>query len=360
MARDPSKTEKPTPKKLREARREGRVPRSVEVSSAAILLTGLLFFYFAGQWFLGRCRWLFQEVFHHHMLLVVDQDSFFTLALFAMKQFILILGPLLALLVVVAVAANLMQVGFLFTFKPIAPKFDKVNPVSGFGRIFSLRSLVDLAKSLFKIIVLAWVAFGVYRQHFVEFFGLLNQPIHDILGFLALIAFKIIWRCAVVLAVLAVLDYLFQRWDWMQNLKMTKDEVKDEFKQMEGDPQLRARIRSLQMAAARQRMMQEVPRADVVITNPVHLAVALRYDQERQSAPMVIAKGAGVVAENIKKTARQHGVPVVENKPLARLLFRTVKLNEPIPTDLYQAVAEVLAYVYRLKHRQRRGRTVNG
>jgi flagellar biosynthetic protein FlhB len=358
MARDPSKTEKPTAKKLRDARRDGRVARSVEVSSAAILLTGLVFFFFAGQWFLGRCNRLFQEVFQHYMLVALDQDSFFMLALFAMKHFILITGPLLILLVVAAVAANIMQVGFLFTFKPIAPRFDKVNPVSGFGRIFSVRSLVDLAKSLFKIILLAWVAFGVYRRHFSEFFGLLNRPIHDILSFLALISFQILWRCAALLALLAVLDYLFQRWDWMQNLKMTKNEVKDEFKQMEGDPQLKARIRSLQMAAARRRMMQEVPRADVVITNPVHLAVALRYDQKRQPAPMVVAKGAGVAAENIKQTAIRHGVPVVENKPLARLLFRTVKIDELIPVELYQAVAEVLAYVYRLKNRQRR--TVNG
>ncbi|MCD6150659.1 MAG: EscU/YscU/HrcU family type III secretion system export apparatus switch protein, partial [Deltaproteobacteria bacterium] len=229
------------------------------------------------------------------------------------------------------------------------PKFSKINMIKGFGRIFSLRSLVDLFKSLFKISVLGYASFTVYRAHFAEFFGLLNQPVVDIMQFLALVSFQLLWRCGLVLIGLAIFDYLYQRWEWTQDLKMTKDEVKDEFKQMEGDPQLKARIRSLQMAAARQRMMHEVPRADVVITNPIHLAVALLYDKKQSLAPVVVAKGAGVIAENIKKVARQHQVPVVENKPLARLMFKLVKVNEMIPADIYQSVAEVLAYVYRLK-----------
>ncbi len=352
MARDPSKTEKPTPKKLRDARKEGQVARSVEVSSAMILLASLAFFYFGGQWFVRTSRLLLQNIFQNYLLAELNQGDFFRLALFSMQQFIILLGPLMAALVVVGILANVMQVGFLYTTKPIVPKFSKINPIAGFGRIFSLRSLVDLFKSLFKITVLGYVAVAVYRAHFHEFFGLLNQPVNRILVFLALISFQILWRCSLVLAALALLDYLYQRWEWIQDLKMTKDEIKDEFKQMEGDPQLKARIRSLQMAAARQRMMQEIPRADVVITNPMHLAVALVYDKRRSAAPMVVAKGAGVVAANIKKVAREHGVPVVENKPLARMIYQLVKINEMIPVDLYQAVAEVLAYVYKLKGRK--------
>jgi len=328
------------------------VARSVEVSSAMILLTGLAFFYFGGHWFLRTSRLMLQNVLQNYLLMELSQNNFFHLALFAMQQFILLLGPLMVALVVVGILANIMQVGFLYTTKPIIPKFSKINPITGFGRIFSLRSLVDLIKSLFKITVLGYVAFTVYRAHFHEFFGLLNQPVNRILVFLSLTSFQILWRCSLVLTALAVLDYLYQRWEWIQDLKMTKDEIKDEFKQMEGDPQLKSRIRSLQMAAARQRMMQEVPRADVVITNPVHLAVALLYDKQRSAAPLVVAKGAGIVAENIKKVAREHGVPVVENKPLARMIYKLVQLNEVIPVDLYQAVAEVLAYVYKLKGRK--------
>ncbi|MBN2333717.1 MAG: flagellar biosynthesis protein FlhB [Deltaproteobacteria bacterium] len=349
MARDPSKTEKPTPKKIRDARKEGQVARSMEVSSAMILLASLMFFYFGGQWFMTTSSRLLQNIFQNYLTMDLGADGFYQLVLFSLQQFLLLLAPLMAGLAVVGVLANVLQVGFMLSSKPIAPKFSKINPVTGFGRIFSLRSLVDLFKSLFKIIVLGYVAFTVYRAHFHEFFGLLNQPVAEILRFLAAISFQILWRCGLVLTMLAIFDYLYQRWEWTQDLKMTKDEVKDEFKQMEGDPQLKARIRSLQMAAARQRMMQEVPRADVVITNPVHLAVALLYDKKKSAAPLVVAKGAGVIAENIKKVARQHQVPIMENKPLARVLFKMVNINEMIPADLYQAVAEILAHVYRLK-----------
>ncbi|MGB9498913.1 MAG: flagellar biosynthesis protein FlhB [Dissulfuribacterales bacterium] len=349
MAHDPSKTEKPTPKKLRDAREEGQVARSMEISSAVILMASLLFFYFGGQWFMRTSELMLQNIFQNYMLLELGKEGFYRIVLFSLQQFLLLLGPLLVALAVVAVLANVLQVGFLFSAKPLMPKFSKINMIKGFGRIFSLRSLVDLFKSLFKITVLGYASYTVYRAHFPEFFGLLNQPVVDIMQFLALVSFQLLWRCSLVLIGLAIFDYLYQRWEWTQDLKMTKDEIKDEFKQMEGDPQQKARIRSLQMAAAKQRMMHEVPRADVVITNPTHLAVALLYDKEKSEAPVMVAKGAGVIAENIKKVARQHQVPVVENKPLARLMFKLVKVNETIPADLYQSVAEVLAYVYRLK-----------
>jgi flagellar biosynthetic protein FlhB len=349
MARDPSKTEKPTPKKIRDAREEGQVARSMEVSSAVILMSSLLFFYFGGSWFMRTSKLMLQNIFQNYMLIELGKEGFYRIVLFSQQQFLLLLGPLLVSLAVVAVLANVLQVGFLLSAKPLMPKFSKINMIKGFGRIFSLRSLVDLFKSLLKITVLGYASFTVYRTHFPEFFGLLNQPVVDILQFLALVSFQLLWRCGLVLIGLAIFDYLYQRWEWTQDLKMTKDEIKDEFKQMEGDPQLKARIRSLQMAASRQRMMHEVPRADVVITNPIHLAVALLYDKKKSLAPVVVAKGAGVIAENIKKVARQHQVPVVENKPLARLMFKLVKVNEMIPADIYQSVAEVLAYVYRLK-----------
>ena len=348
MAKDPSKTEKPTGKKLGKARAEGQVAKSQEISSAFILIAGLLFFFFAGGRFLDSPAELMRYIYQYALLLEVDSAMVYNLFLLAIRQMFLLLAPFLLLMLFVGLAANLMQVGFKITPKAMKPKLSKLNPISGFkSKFLSLRPLMELVKSCLKIGVLGYIAFSVYRNNFPGFFSLLNQPVGIILTFIAKGAFQILWRCGLLMLVIAFLDYLYQRWEFMDGQKMSKVEVKDEMKQSEGDPQVKSRIRSMQMSAARQRMMQEVPKADVVITNPTHIAVALIYDQENSEAPQVVAKGAGMVAEKIKQVAREHGVPVVENKALARLLFKTVELNQMIPETLYQAVAEVLAYIYR-------------
>ena len=348
MAKDPSKTEKPTGKKLGKAREEGQVAKSQEISSAFILIAGLAFFFFAGDRFFAVPADLMRYVFRNALLLKIDPATLYNLLLLTIRQMFFLLAPLLLLMLFIGLAANLMQVGFKITPKAMKPKFSKLNPVSGFkSKFLSFRPLVELVKSCLKIGLLGYIAYSVYRQNFAGFFSLLNQPVGIILTFIAKVSFQILWRCGLLMLLIAFFDYLYQRWDFMENQKMSKQEVKDEMKQAEGDPQVKSRIRSMQMSAARQRMMQEVPKADVVITNPTHIAVALVYDQDNSEAPLVVAKGAGLIAEKIKKVAREHGVPVVENKALARLLFKTVELNQMIPETLYQAVAEVLAYIYR-------------
>ncbi len=348
MAKDPSKTEKPTGKKLQKSREEGQVAKSQEIASAFILIVGLAYFFFAGGRFFDGPANLMRYIFQDALLLEINSATVYNLLLLTIRQMFFLLAPFLLLMLFVGLAANVMQVGFKITPKAMKPKFSKLNPISGFkSKFLSLRPLVELVKSCLKIGLLGYIAYSVYRQNFAGFFSLLNQPVGIILTFIAKLAFQILWRCGLLMLLIAFLDYLYQRWDFMENQKMSKQEVKDEMKQAEGDPQVKSRIRSMQMNAARQRMMQEVPKADVVITNPTHIAVALVYDQESSEAPLVVAKGAGLIAEKIKKVAREHGVPVVENKALARLIFKTVELNQMIPETLYQAVAEVLAYIYR-------------
>ncbi|MCD6292002.1 MAG: flagellar biosynthesis protein FlhB [Deltaproteobacteria bacterium] len=348
MAKDPSKTEKATGKKLGKSREEGQVAKSQEVGSAFILIGGLAYLFFAGSQFLSVPSKFMRYIFQDAMRLEVNPEMVYNLLLLTIRQMFFLLMPFMLLLVFVGLAANLMQVGFKITPKAMQPKLSKLNPISGFkSKFLSLKPLVELVKSCLKIGVLGYIAYSVYRQNFAGFFSLINQPVGIILTFIAKIAFQILWRCGLLMLLLAFFDYLYQRWDFMENQKMSKQEVKDEMKQSEGDPQVKSRIRSMQMSAARQRMMQEVPKADVVITNPTHIAVALLYDQDGSEAPLVVAKGAGMIAEKIKKVAREHGVPVVENKALARLIFKTVELNQMIPETLYQAVAEVLAYIYR-------------
>ena len=348
MAKDPSKTEKATGKKLGKSREEGQVAKSQEVASAFILISGLAYLSFVGDRFFSMLGEFMRYFFQYSMFLEISPATLYSLLLLTLRQMFFLLMPFMLLLVFVALAANLMQVGFKITPKAMKPKFSKFNPITGFqNKFLSLKPLVELVKSTLKITMFGFIAYSVYRKNFAGFFTLTNQPVGMILTFIAQAAFQILWRCGLLMLLIAFLDYLYQRWDFMENQKMSKQEVKDEMKQAEGDPQVKSRIRSMQMSAARQRMMQDVSRADVVITNPTHIAVALLYDKDGSEAPLVVAKGAGLIAEKIKKLAREHGVPVVENKALARLLFKTVALNQMIPETLYQAVAEVLAYIYR-------------
>lgn len=348
MAKDPSKTEKPTAKKLSKSREEGQVAKSQEVASSFILISALGYFFFVGGQFFDKPADLMRYIFQYALQLDINPATVYNLFLLTIRQMFYLLLPFLLLMMVVGLAANLMQVGFKITPKAMQPKLSKFNPISGFkSKFLSLKPLVELVKSCLKIGALGYIAYSVYRQNFPGFFTLMNQPIGLILNFIAKVSFQILWRCGLLMLLLAIVDYMYQRWDFMEGQKMSKQDIKDEMKQQEGDPEVKARIRSMQMSAARQRMMQEVPKADVVITNPTHIAVALRYDQESSEAPEVIAKGAGLVAEKIKKIAREHGIPVVENKALARILFKIVEINQMIPENLYQAVAEVLAYIFR-------------
>jgi flagellar biosynthetic protein FlhB len=344
------RTEKATPKRRREARKKGQVAQSRELPSVLILMTAMGFFYFAGSWIFGSLSQVIGGVYGQLDTLrlnTVQEVSAFSVEIF--EKVLLILVPFFVPILVAGLAGNIGQIGFEIHGEPIYPKLTKLNPIAGLKKLISLRSLVELIKSVVKILLVGGIAFGIVEKETKAMPALMQQEVFDILLFIGRVAFKIFFFVCLALIVLAFLDYAYQRWQYEQSLKMTKQEVKDERKQSEGDPKVKGRIRRVQQELARRRMMEAIPEADVVITNPVHLAVALKFDAAKMIAPKIIAKGSGHIAEKIKEIARNHQVPLVENKPLAQALHKMAEIGEFIPVELYRAVAEVLAYVYRLK-----------
>lgn len=347
---DQERTEQASPRRREEARKKGQVARSQELSSVAVLAAGLVFFYFGSSSLVSRIMDLMKNILRDSGKISLENaGTVQSLLAGLMIDSFFILFPFLLLVIAAGVLANYFQVGFLFSAEPLTPDLSKIDPIKGFKRLFSLRALAELIKNCLKIIVISVVVYLTLRAEAVNTLTLADKSIWEIISCVGDISFKIIFRTCWVLLFLAALDYLYQRWEFEKSLRMTRQEVKDEHKQTEGDPLVKARIRRIQREIARRRMMAKVPKADVVITNPDHLAVALLYDPEKMAAPVVVAKGAGETAEKIRKLAREHGVPVLENKPLARALFKLVKVNDVIPEKLYRFVAEVLAYVYSLK-----------
>ena len=346
---DQERTERATPKKRAQARRKGQVAQSREISSAAILIGATAVFYFWGSNMVGRFTEFMHRFYQNIGTMDMQQSALPVLFWQITQQVFWMLLPLLAVIVLAALAANVAQVGFLVIEEPFAFKFSKLNPLEGVKRLFSLRSLVELVKSLLKMAFVGLVAFAMVKRQAGVMPSLMDVGVIGILGFFGQVALGVCAYTCLAMIVLAALDYAFQRWQHEKDLRMTKQEVKDEFKQTEGDPKIKSRIRAIQLEMARRRMMEQVPEATVVITNPTHLAVALKFDAASMSAPQVVAKGAGYVAERIRALAAEHGVPIVEQKPLARSLFKGVDIGAYIPADLYQAVAEILAYVYRLR-----------
>lgn len=346
------KTESATPKKREDARKKGQVAVSREIPSVFILfMTMGVFFFMGGQMFNDLSR-LMQEVLQNSITLELQELSAARMLSTLLGKIFWILFPLMLAILLAGVAANLSQFGFLFTGKTLVPKLSKLNPLSGMKRLFSLRSLVEVAKALLKILIIGLVAYATLRRHFAFLPDLMRMEVLDILRFTGRVSLEICLYTCFALIILAGLDFAFQRWQYEKDLKMTKQEVKEEWKQREGDPIVKARIKRVQMEMAQRRMMAEVPTADVVVTNPTQLAVALKFDTEKMDAPQVVAKGAGYVAARIREIAESSEVPILEQKPLAQALFKSVEIGEAIPMTLYRAVAEVLAYVYRLKGRQ--------
>jgi len=344
------RTERATTKRREEARRKGQVAQSREIPSVLILLTAMGFFYFAGSWMFENVSEVIGGIYARLGTLRLDAVSdvnAFAVDIF--KKVFLILIPFFVPVLIAGIAGNIGQIGFEIHGQPIKPKLDKLNPISGIKKFVSLKSLVEMVKSIFKVLFVGGIAYGVVSKETAKFPGLMQQEVGEILLFIGKVAFKIFFFVCLALILLAALDYLYQRWQYEKDLKMTKQEVKDERKQSEGDPKIKGRIRRMQLEMARRRMMEAVPQADVVITNPVHLAVALKFDAASMMAPAVVAKGSGHIAERIKETARNHQVPIIEDKPLAQALHKMVEIGEYIPVELYRAVAEILAYVYRLK-----------
>ncbi len=347
------RTEQATPKRRREAREKGQVAKSKEIPSLAVLLAGTLTLTFGSGFFYHQVTEVMRYYLGNAGLISVTQANMSGIALLALRYSAVVMAPLFVVLVFVAFLSNYLQVGSLLAFEAIKPKWSKISPYEGLKRLFSAQAAMELAKSVFKLVIVSWIAYATISGELKNLPGLLDSSPGRIQAYLFSITGVLFKRTCMVMLILAVLDYLFQRWEFEKGLKMTKQEVKEEMKQTEGDPHVKSRIRSIQREAARKRMMADVPKADVVITNPTRLAVALRYDAREMDAPMVVAKGSGHVAERIKDIAREHGVPVIENKPLAQGLFQMVEIGRTIPEALYKAAAEVLAYVYKQKGRGR-------
>ncbi len=345
---DQDKTEPATPKKRRESRKKGQVALSREIPTVMILFAGIIFFLWAGGWLFNNLVSFTRDVLRTISYFELKPQS--TSALFwqIFYRTIPLILPLMGAVAIAGVIGNVVQIGFMVTGEPLTPKLDKLNPINGFKRLFSMRSLAELVKSIFKVIIIGVVGTLALHKIVDQVPALVQLDVASLLRFIGNSAFLICLYTALVLIVLAAADYVFQRWQHERDLRMTKQEVKDEFKQREGDPTVKARIRSAQREMAMRRMMAEAAEATVVITNPTHLAIALKYDSQLP-APQVVAKGAGHVAERIKAVARENNVPVVEQKPLARALYSMVEIDQYIPAELYRAVAEVLAYVYRIK-----------
>ena len=344
------RTEKATSKKREDARRKGQVAVSREVSSVMILLTSLGIFYFAGSWMFWNMSQLISRVYQNIGSLSIDSvtdASAFSLEI--LYRLVAVLLPFLLPIAIVGFIANVMQIGFQFSSEAMSLKLTKLSPISGMKRLGSLKSLVEVGKSIIKILFIGGIGYLILKNDLKDFPNLVQQEVGQIVVFIARISLKLFFLVSLAMIVLAVLDYIYQRWQYEQDLKMTKQEVKDEVKQSQGDPKIKARIRGVQLEMARRRMMEAVPEADVVITNPTHLAIALKFDAREMMAPRVVAKGAGFVAQRIREIAEENQIPIVEEKPLAQTLFKMVELGDYIPAELYRAVAEVLAYVYRLK-----------
>lgn len=289
--------------------------------------------------------WIFSNATEH----VVTASNFTLYFKHVMLTFVIAVGPIMLVLMIVALGANLAQVGILFTSKPLEPKLDKLNVVKGMGRLVSKKALFDLSRDVFKLSLIGLIGYLAVTAE-MKFVPLLPEmSISQIIGFLGSAAFRVALKCCLMLIILAVIDYAYQKWEYEKSIKMTKQEIKEEMKNTEGNPQVKGRIRQVQRDAAFRRMMSDVPKADVVVTNPTHIAVALQYDTESMDAPRVLAKGQRLIAERIKEIAEEHGILIVENKPLARALFKACEVGQQIPASLFRAVAEVLAYVYKLK-----------
>ncbi len=346
------KSEQATPKRREESRQKGQVARSTELSTVAVLGAGLLSLWGLGSYMGARLMGLMQNTFANATTIQLDPTTVIPHLITWIEGYALTVAPVMALLALAALAVNFAQVGVVFSAESLMPKGERISPLKGLKRIFSKKGLVELAKGLFKIGIVGYVTYLTIKSEAEDFVGFVDMGVDQVFGLSTGIILTLGFRITMLLLILAVLDYAFQRWDYEKNLRMTRQEVKQELKQQEGDPLLRSRIRSLQRDMSRRRMMGEVERADVVVTNPTHVAVALRYKPADMAAPVVVAKGQRLIAEKIKELARQAGVPMVEDRPLARTLFEAVKIGDEIPEELFKATAEVLAFVFQL----RRGR----
>ncbi len=348
----PEQTEKATPKRRSEARKRGQVAKSQDLTGAVIFLVCVVVLHaFLNRMITGlqsSVTGLFQRVAQH------GDPTFHSVWVQFLEAASGVAIPLLVvfgLVMVAAIVVNVFQFGFLFTLKPIVPSFSKLNPINGFKQLFSKQVAVNLGKQILKLGAVVVIIYSSIA-HNIDFFAAVGQTTPgEMANMTADLVYDMAWKFALLLVVVGVLDYAYQRWQLEESLKMSKQEVKDEWRQSEGNPEARSALKRRQREFARRRMMSAVPKATVVVTNPTHFAVALDWDDNKMDAPVVVAKGADLVAKRIRDIARENGVPIMENPPLARTLYDRVELDQAIPPNLYAAVAQVIAFVYKLKRK---------
>ncbi|MDD2558040.1 MAG: flagellar biosynthesis protein FlhB [Desulfuromonadaceae bacterium] len=344
------RSEEATSKRRDDFRKKGQVAQSKEVNTALLLAASILLWYFYAETFWGNLTNLIEHLLYNSGTFFVTPKSVVQLLIFVVWQVARLVMPLFFLVLVVGFLSSFVQIGWLITGKPLMPDFSKLDPIKGAARFVSKRSLVEMLKSLAKVLLVGYISYATLAGEFERALKLVDMEVISTLGYVGDVALSVLLKACGVMLLLALLDFLFVRWEMEEKMKMTKQEQKEESKESDGDPHLKSKIRSLQQEMARGRMMAEVPKADVVITNPTHLSIAIRYDNEKMDAPVVVAKGADELAFRIRKVAEENGIPLVENVHVARALYG-VELGDVIPEAMFKAVAEILAYVYGLKRR---------
>lgn len=343
------KTEKATPKKRKETRDKGQVARSMELSGALILMLTFAAMLMLAGFFKDRMFDMFRDPLLHRLNMELTVENVMNYAGELAVKFLILIAPIFAVAVIIGLLANYMQVGFLFTAEPLKLQLSKIDPIKGFKNIFSLKSLVQMLMSILKLVIIGVISYITLWGEKDRILQLSQMPLESILSFTANLTVMLGIKIGAALFALAIFDYLYQKYEFEKSIRMSKQDIRDEYKKMEGDPLIKSKIKERQRRMAMMRMMQEVPKADVVITNPTHFAVALKYEGGSMDAPKVIAKGQDYLALRIKQIAKENGVATMENRPLARALHERTEIGDSIPADLFQAVAEVLAYVYKMK-----------
>jgi flagellar biosynthetic protein FlhB len=345
------KTESATPKKRQESRKKGQVAKSMDLPAAFILFFAFFSFYMFGGYMKAKIVNIFRHVYLNELNMNVTVENIQVLFSSLVIEGLLLLAPIMIITLIIAVLGNYLQIGFMFTGDPLMMKFNKINPIEGFKRMFSMRVVIDFLKSFLKLSIIGFVVYNTLWTEKEKILALSHTALEQAFTYIASITLKLGVTIGFILIILAIFDFIYQKYEFEKSIKMSKQDIKDEYKKSEGDPLIKGKIRQRQRQMAMQRMMQEVPKADVIITNPTHFAIALKYEVGQMQAPIVLAKGKDYIALRIKEIAKEHGVMTMENKPLARAIYAQVEIGESIPADLFQAVAEVLAYVYKVKGR---------
>ncbi len=352
MAEDSSgggeKTEAPSSKRRDDFRQKGQIAQSKEVQTASLFSIILLFWIFYLPTFWNGLTEIIFFIWQSSGNFEVTPSSIMNLSAFILQKLGLLIAPLFLVVLIIGFFSSVFQFGWLLSAKPLMPDFSKLNPIAGMSRFVSKKSFIEVIKSLLKVILVGWIAYSTVLDNFREALILIDTNVGATLSYLGRVSILILAKVCAILILIAFLDFLFVKWEMEEKMKMTKQELKEEFKQSEGDPHVKAQIRSIQQAMARKRMMADVPKADVIVTNPTHISVAVRYDSKEMTAPMIIAKGTDLVAMKIREIAREHDIAIIENPPVARLLHK-LDIGEHVPENLFKVVAEILAHVYSLK-----------